>query len=218
MFRNRRKALLVSAAVLGGTLLMTACKDTAAGSGADSPAAAAVGNASDASDAAASDAASGQGTDTSGTEDAPGSGVDTGDGQREQVEQSCGADDIAWSTRSETQAGGYILLMAKAKAGVTCYLPAELPSVAFGSDGTTASPAEHSVGDQIKLGGSTTAYAGINPKTTNDDYGKELDFIIVSAGEGDPTTVSLPVDPMIVDAPVVTSWHTAAEDAVPFGS
>ncbi|WP_030755370.1 DUF4232 domain-containing protein [Streptomyces sp. NRRL F-5135] len=228
MSGNRRKAFLVSAALVGGAMLMTACQDSDAatdtGASQSSPSAAQAGGAAASSGSSASD--SGQGTDKGtdatgkGTEaDADagaGSGVDTGDGKREQVEQICGANDISWSTRSESQAGGYILIMAKAKSGITCYLPAELPTVAFGSDGTEAGPAEQSVGAQVKLSGSTTAYAGVNPKTTNEDGGKELDSIIVAVGNEDPDPVSLPVGTITVDEPVVTNWHTAPADAVPF--
>lgn len=67
-----------------------------------------------------------------------GVGADTGGGELGQVGQRCGANDISWSTRAESQAGGYILIIAKATSGITCVLPAELPTVAFGSDGTEA--------------------------------------------------------------------------------
>ncbi|MEU9288800.1 DUF4232 domain-containing protein [Streptomyces sp. NPDC048275] len=224
MSGNRRKALLVSAALVGGTMLMTACQDTdkatdtgaAQGSSSATPA----GNATTPS--GSSTTGSGQGTDKGsdatgkGTEDGAGSGADTGNGEREPVEQGCGANDISWSTRSETQAGGYILIIAKAKSGITCYLPAALPTVAFGSDGTQAGPAEQAVGQQIKLSGSTTAYAGVNPKSTNGDGGKELDSIIVGVGDDDPNPVSLPVDTITVEEPIVTNWHTNPADAVPF--
>ncbi|GAB2446729.1 DUF4232 domain-containing protein [Streptomyces incanus] len=215
MSSNRRKALLVSAAIVCGTLLMTACEDGDVDAGA----------AQDSSPAAPSDSSAtgdGQSSDkgssaTGGeTGEAAGSGADTGDGERKPVEQVCGANDISWSTKSESQAGGYILIMAKAKSGITCYLPAELPTVAFGSDGTQAGPAEQTVGEQIKLSGSTTAYAGVNPKTTKDNGGKELNFIIVGVGNDDPNPVSLKVGAITVDGPVVTNWHTAPADAVPF--
>jgi hypothetical protein len=150
---------------------------------------------------------------TGGTSDGAGSGADTGNGKREPVGQSCGANDISWNTRSETQAGGYILISAKAKPGITCVLPAALPTVAFGSDGTEAGPAEHAVGEQITLSGNTTAYAGVNPKSTNGDGGKELDSIIVAVGDDDPEPVSLKVGTITV----VTNWHTSATDAVPAG-
>ncbi|WP_405725388.1 DUF4232 domain-containing protein [Streptomyces sp. NBC_01537] len=169
-----------------------------------------------------STAGSGQGTakgsDTTGkgTEDGVGSGVDTGNGERVPVGQSCGANDITWSTRSETQAGGYILIIAKANPGITCVLPAALPTVAFGSDGTEAGPAEQAVGKQITLSGGTTAYAGVNPKSTGGNGGKELDTIIVAVGDDDANPVSLPVGTITVEDPIVTNWHTAAKDAVPF--
>ncbi|MEU1787747.1 DUF4232 domain-containing protein [Streptomyces sparsogenes] len=151
-----------------------------------------------------------------GTRDGVGSGADTGSGERGKVGQRCGANDISWSTRAESQAGGYILVIAKAKPGITCVLPAELPTVAFGSDGTEAGPAEQAVGQAITLGRGTTAYAGVNPKTTNENGGKELDSIIVGIGADDPNPVSLPVDTITVDRPIVTNWHTSAADAVPF--
>ncbi|MCT9082939.1 DUF4232 domain-containing protein, partial [Streptomyces fulvoviolaceus] len=175
-----------------------------------------VGN--EATPSSSSTAGSGTGSDATGTgsEDGAGSGADTGNGKKEPVEQSCGANDISWSTRSETQAGGYILIVAKAKSGITCYLPAALPTVAFGSDGTQAGPAEQAVGEQIKLSGSTAAYAGVNPKSTNGDGGKELDSIIVGVGDDDPNPVSLPVGTITVEDPIVTNWHTDAADAVPF--
>ncbi|MEV8431650.1 DUF4232 domain-containing protein [Streptomyces sp. HUAS 31] len=225
MFGNRRKALLVSAALVGGAMLMTACQDSDAtkDTGAAKGSSSSPGKAGDSGSSSGSsstgggkDTAKGDGGSGKGTDDGAGSGVDTGNGGREQVEQSCGANDISWSTRSETQAGGYILVIAKAKPGITCYLPAELPTVAFGSDGTQAGPVEQSVGEQIKLSGGTAAYAGVNPKSTNTDGGKELDSIIVAVGDNDPDPVSLPVGTITVDKPVVTNWHTAPTDAVPF--
>ncbi|MFE5816184.1 DUF4232 domain-containing protein [Streptomyces sp. NPDC056479] len=226
MFGNRRKALLVSAALVGGAMLMTACQDTdtatdtgaSKGSSSSPTQAGSSGSGSGKGSGQGSGKDSGKGSDASGkgTEDGAGSGVDTGNGEREQVEQSCGANDISWSTKSESQAGGYILIIAKAKPGITCYLPAELPTVAFGSDGTEAGPAEQAVGEPVKLSGSTAAYAGVNPKTTNEDGGKELDSIIVAVGADDPDPVSLPVDTITVDKPIVTNWHTAPTDAVPF--
>ncbi|MEV7491591.1 DUF4232 domain-containing protein [Streptomyces anulatus] len=225
MFGKRRKAFLVSAALVGGALLMTACQDTEDGSApsasaTDVPAAdvsgadAAGADASKGADKGAEQGA-GQEPDAKDGGSAEGSGADAGDGTKVPVQQACGANDISWSTRSESQAGGYILIMAKAKQGITCILPAALPTVAFGSDGTEAGPAEQSVGDAVTLSGATTAYAGVNPKTTNTDGGKELDSIIVGVGNEDPDPVSLEVGTITVDKPVVTNWHTAPADAVP---
>ncbi|MER6144988.1 DUF4232 domain-containing protein [Streptomyces sparsogenes] len=175
--------------------------------------AAAVGGKDTASEASAkSSQAKGKGT-----QDGVGSGADTGSGERGKVGQRCGANDISWSTRAESQAGGYILIIAKAKPGITCVLPAELPTVAFGSDGTEAGPAEQAVGQAITLRKGVTAYAGVNPKTTNENGGKELNSIIVGIGADDPNPVSLRVGTITVDKPIVTNWHTSAADAVPFG-
>jgi hypothetical protein len=221
MSGNRRKAFFVSAAIVSGAMLMTACQDSDTDKAADtgdtqsSSSSAPAGKASTPADSPATATPAGKGKANDDGSDS-GSGVDTGDGKRVPVEQTCGANDISWSTKSETQAGGYILIIAKAKSGITCYLPAALPTVAFGSDGTEAGPAEQSVGEQIKLSGSTTAYAGVNPKSSNEDGGKELDSIIVAVGDNDPNPVSLPVDTITVSDPVVTNWHTAPTDAVPF--
>ncbi|MER5360047.1 DUF4232 domain-containing protein [Streptomyces sp. NPDC002785] len=228
MSGNRRKAFLVSAVLVGGAMLMTACQDsdTATDTGAARGSSSATPGGNAATPSGSSTAGSGQGTDKGsdatgkgkGTEDGTGSGADTGNGngKREPVGQSCGANDISWSTRSETQAGGYILISAKAKSGITCVLPAALPTVAFGSDGTQAGPAEQAVGKQITLSGSTTAYAGVNPKSTGGNGGKELDSIIVGVGDDDPNPVSLRVGTITVADPIVTNWHTSPTDAVPF--
>ncbi|MET8755985.1 hypothetical protein ABZW32_38715 [Streptomyces sp. NPDC004667] len=219
MSANRRKAFLVSTAVVCGALLMTACQDTDAAAGAGAGAGAAQGSPSTAGAAGAATvpgapaagASKGSGTAGKGTKDATGAGT----GGRKPAGQVCGANDIAWSTKSETQAGGYILITAKAKPGITCVLPAALPTVAFGSDGTQAGPAEQAVGKQITLSGSTAAYAGVNPKSTKANGGKELESIIVAVGDHDPDPVSLPVGTITVDKPVVTNWHTSPKDAVP---
>jgi hypothetical protein len=223
MFRaHHRKALLVSAALVGGTLLMTACEDgdAAKDTGAARSSAPASGTAASATPSGPAAAGSGKGAGAKGegADDSAGagSGVDAGDGTRVPVEQGCGANDITWSTRSESQAGGYILVMAKAKPGITCYLPGTHPVVAFGSDGTEAGPAEQAVGEPIKLSGGTTAYAGVNPKTTGTNGGKELDSIIVAVDDSDANPVSLKVGTITVDKAIVTNWHTAPKDAVPF--
>ncbi|MFD5388266.1 DUF4232 domain-containing protein [Streptomyces sp. NPDC127074] len=209
-------SLLVTAAMFA-----TACQSDEKSSGSsDSSASAKATTGASADSGADKDTAGGSSAKTPGAKDKgaqDGSGADTGNGERGKVGQVCGANDISWSTREETQAGGYILVMAKAKPGITCDLPAALPTVAFGSDGTEAGPAEQAVGPAVTLSGGTTAYAGVNPKTTNDNNGKELDSIILAVGDEDPNPVSLPVSTMTVDKPVVTNWHTAPADAVPFG-
>ncbi|MGA5470722.1 DUF4232 domain-containing protein [Streptomyces arboris] len=228
--RNRRKALLASAALVGGALLMTACQDTdgsvdSVAAQSSSPSAdagspsASEDAASDGPSDAASDAPTSGASDEPAASDEPTASPSAGSGSGSNgsgVGQVCGADDLSWSTRSESQAGGYVLVMAKAKSGITCVLPAALPTVAFGSDGTEAGPVEQAVGKQITLSGGTVAYAGVNPKTTNTDGGKELDSIILAVGNDDPDPVSLKVGTITVDKPVVTNWHTAPKDAVPF--
>ncbi|MFF8938511.1 DUF4232 domain-containing protein [Streptomyces paradoxus] len=228
MSGNRRKAFLVSVAVVSGALLMTACQDSdkVADTGAARGSTSATASGDAATPSGASSAGNGKrsgatdkgsGATDRGSEGGAGSGADTGNGKREPVGQSCGANDISWNTRSETQAGGYILISAKAKPGITCVLPAALPTVAFGSDGTKAGPAEQAVGEQITLSGNTMAYAGVSPKSTNGDGGKELHSIIVAVGDDDSDPVSLKVGTITVDKPVVTNWHTSATDAVPLG-
>ncbi|MDX3226730.1 DUF4232 domain-containing protein [Streptomyces sp. ME19-01-6] len=225
MLTTRPRARMFAGAGLLVTAAMfaTACQssdDTSTPSGNSSTSAKAEATAT-ATATADKDTASGSSAESSdakgkGTQDGAGSGAETGSGGRGKVGQVCGANDISWSTRAESQAGGYILIIAKAKSGITCVLPAALPTVAFGSDGTEAGPAEQAVGEAITLSKGTTAYAGVNPKTTKEDGGKELNSIIVGIGGDDPNPVSLQVDTITVDKPIVTNWHTSAADAVPF--
>ncbi|MGW3010193.1 DUF4232 domain-containing protein [Streptomyces sp. NPDC001219] len=148
------------------------------------------------------------GSSSSGSESAPGGG-------KKGYGQACGANDLKFSARSETQAGGYILLSARAKPGVTCTIPSGLPSVSFGSKGIEATNAEQAVGPAITLSGSKTAYAGINPKTTNGDEGVEFTFLIAAIGSSDANPASVATGSVTVDKPIVTNWHTAPADAVP---
>ncbi|MFI6376875.1 DUF4232 domain-containing protein [Streptomyces sp. NPDC050546] len=226
MNRRLRTALAVTA-VIGSGLLMTACGGGDESSASDSPAASSSqasptaadggegGSGSGTSKSSGGGAAGSGSSDKSGTGGGDASGSDAS-GDKKGYGQSCGTNDISWSVSSEDQAGGYFLIKATAKSGITCVLPAELPVVAFGSDGTEAGPAEQSAGQSITLRAGVTAYAGVNPKTTKEDGGKELDSLIVSVSNDDPNPESLKVDSYIVDKPVVTSWHTSATDAVPF--
>jgi hypothetical protein len=173
MNRRLRTALAVTAA-LGADLLTTACQ------GGDTPSASA-GMSPDVTATAASSAVSGQASPTapSGGECGDKSGGSSGSGaskssggaaagsgssdksgthssndtagDKSGYGQSCGTNDISWSVTSESQAGGYYLIKAKAKPGITCVMPAALPIVAFGSDGTMAKPAEQSAGQEITL-------------------------------------------------------------------
>ncbi|MFF7379436.1 DUF4232 domain-containing protein [Streptomyces massasporeus] len=134
--------------------------------------------------------------------------------------RACATKDLSFKVSLKTQAGGYYLVTAKAKAGVTCYLEGVFPSASFGSSADTeVAPAEHAVSDRVTLSGSTAAYAGINPKTTDNDFGKEFDFLHLSVA-GDETnavTLTLP-DTALVDRPVATNWHADPADAVPFAN
>ncbi|MEJ8653495.1 DUF4232 domain-containing protein [Streptomyces sp. MS1.AVA.3] len=148
------------------------------------------------------------GSSSSGAESTPGGG-------KKGYGQACGANDLKFSARSETQAGGHILLSARAKPGITCTIPGGLPSVSFGSKGIEAMSAEQAVGPAITLSGSKTAYAGINPKTTNNNDGVEFTFLIAGIGTSDPNPVSVSTGSVTVDKPIVTNWHNAPTDAVP---
>ncbi|MFG2908665.1 hypothetical protein ACGF13_26800 [Kitasatospora sp. NPDC048286] len=129
--------------------------------------------------------------------------------------QVCGANDLDFGAKSETQAGGYILISAKAKPGITCTLPTSHPVIAFGSRGIEASPVEHGTGEQITLSGAKTAYAGVMAKTTKGNQAVEFTDVIIGIGNPDPNPASVPVGTTPVDKPVVTNWHTAPKDAVP---
>lgn len=153
-------------------LLMTACRGSDTDASQNASSSTPSGNSTTASGSSTADdsrtAAENSAGASKGTQDGSGSG----NGGKGEVGQICGVNDISWSTTSETQAGGYTLIIAKAKSGITCILPAALPMVAFGSDGTEAGPAEQSAGKQITLSGGTTAYAGVNTKSTGGNGAK----------------------------------------------
>ncbi|MFJ4814629.1 DUF4232 domain-containing protein [Streptomyces sp. NPDC088801] len=139
---------------------------------------------------------------------------------RSSAVRACVTKDLTYKVSSKTQAGGYFLVTAKAKSGVTCYLEGVFPSASFGSAADTeVSPAEHAVSERVTLSGSTAAYAGINPKTTNDDHGRQFDFLhlAVAGDESNAVTLTLP-ETATVDRPVATNWHADPADAVPFSS
>ncbi|MER8099222.1 hypothetical protein [Kitasatospora sp. NPDC094016] len=129
--------------------------------------------------------------------------------------QACGANDLALSAKAESQAGGYLLITAKAKPGITCTLPGTHPTIAFGSRGIEAANAEQSTGEPITLSGAKVAYAGIMTKTTNTNQAIQFTDVIVGIGNADPDPASIAVGTTPVDKPIVTNWHTVAKDAVP---
>ncbi|MEV7196221.1 DUF4232 domain-containing protein [Streptomyces sp. NPDC093510] len=150
---------------------------------------------------------------------AAGTALAVGGQSKAPVEQVCGSTDLTFKVTEKTQAGGYLLVTAKAKPGITCYLEGTIPAAAFGSHSDRqVAPIEQAVTDTIKLSGSTAAYAGINPKSTNGDFGAEFDqmVIAVAGDEAGAISVRLP-STTLVDKPLSTNWHADPADAVPVG-
>ncbi|MEU6405906.1 hypothetical protein [Streptomyces sp. NPDC046985] len=217
-------------------------KSSAGASGADASAGASPVAATGAPDSSAGPAQSGQGGATSGAKSGGGTGGSgsgasgksgtggsgksgggtgakggSGTPDKSGWGQACGTTDLDFSVSSESQAGGYYLITAKAKPGITCFLEGKPASVAFGSAADTqASPSERNTSATIKLSGSVRAYAGVDPKSTKGDDGVQFEQIIVAVtdDEGDPVSLSLP-DTAVVEKPVTTNWHATPSAAVP---
>ncbi|MFD7089201.1 hypothetical protein [Streptomyces sp. NPDC056641] len=210
------RLILAAAAVTALAATTTACSaDDGAntGSGAASSSVASAGS-------GGSDNAS---TPKSGSNDSgsnsSGSTIKTasGDGGKSGYGQSCGTNDLDFTVTSKSQAGGYYLVTAKAKPGITCYLDINTPSVSFGSDADgVASPVGQGGEDPIKLTGSTAAYTGISPKTTNNDSGVEFENVIIGLSEEDPNPAELKLpEAATVDKPIVTNWSTNSAETIP---
>ncbi|RFC75214.1 DUF4232 domain-containing protein [Streptomyces sp. AcE210] len=221
------RLVLAAAAVTALAATATACNndDTAdAGSSATPSASASAGKGgSDSSSTGGSNssASSTSGSNSGGSTDKAGSGDDgksaSGDGEKSGYGQSCGTNDLDFTVTSQSQAGGYYQVTAKAKSGITCYLDVNTPSVSFGSgtDGV-ASPVGQGGEDPIKLTGSAVAYAGISPKTTKSDAGKEFENVIIALTDDDPNPAELKLpDTANVDKPIVTNWSTNRAETVP---
>ncbi|MFE4479321.1 MULTISPECIES: DUF4232 domain-containing protein [Streptomycetaceae] len=148
---------------------------------------------------------------------APAGSASAAPGDKSGYGQVCGANDLDFGAKAETQAGGYLLISAKAKSGITCTLPAGHPVIAFGSGGIEAAAFEHGAGEQITLSGAKTVYAGIMTKTTKGNQAVQYTDVIIGIGTPDPNPVTVPVGTTPVDKPVVTNWHTLPKDAVPVG-
>ncbi|MGQ4342160.1 DUF4232 domain-containing protein [[Kitasatospora] papulosa] len=224
--RSARSARLAvaAAAVAALAATATACgpEDTtdtsssAASSATTAPSAGEGGEGGDAPSTSGSTASGDKssGSGSSGSSDKSGSG---GSGDKSGYGQSCGTNDLEFTVTAESQAGGYYLVTAKAKSGITCYLDVNTPSVSFGSgaDGV-ASPVGQGGEDPIELTGSAVAYTGINPKTTNTDGGKEFENVIIAVTEDDPDPAELELpDTATVDKPIVTNWSTKRDETVP---
>ncbi|MFF3122308.1 hypothetical protein ACFVRD_08025 [Streptomyces sp. NPDC057908] len=222
------RLVLAAAAVTALAATTTACDPGDVADAGSSTAPSAVASAgSGGSDSSSSDSPSTSGSSTgsntggSSTGGSSSSGstgkADSGGGRKGGYGQSCGTNDLDFTVTSESQAGGYYLVTAKAKSGITCYLETNTPSVSFGSgaDGV-ASPVGQGGEDPIKLTGSAVAYTGISPKTTNSNAGKEFENVIIATTDDDPNPAELKLpDPANVDKPIVTNWATNRAEAVP---
>ncbi|MGW1658603.1 hypothetical protein [Streptomyces atratus] len=219
------RLVLAAAAVTALAATTTACDpDDVADAGSSTAPSAVASAGSGGSDSSSSDSpsTSGSGTGGSGSSGSGSSGStdkagDSGGGKKGGYGQSCGTNDLDFTVTSESQAGGYYLVTAKAKSGITCYLEINTPSVSFGSgaDGV-ASPVGQGGEDPIKLTGSAVAYTGISPKTTNSNAGKEFEHVIIATTDDDPNPAELKLpDTAEVDKPIVTNWATNRAEAVP---
>ena len=207
---------LIRTTALAATAIAAAFSLTACGSG---------GSSDDASGSKSSDAKSSSSikTESGGSDKTSADGIGTkGAKSGGGVEQTCGANDLSWSVSHQDQAGGYYQLKVKALDGRTCWLPAELPYVAFKPKGGSeapeivSKPAEQSVGKAIKLSGDKAAYAGANPKSVNQDGGKIAVELRHKVSESDKTPYkSGPIGKVEVLSPEVTNWHEDPQDAVP---
>ncbi|MFF2326912.1 MULTISPECIES: hypothetical protein [unclassified Streptomyces] len=224
------RLVLAAAAVTALAATTTACDpdDLAdAGSSATPSAVASAGSGGSDSPSTDSPSAGGSSTDSpsagGSSTDSPSTGgssngsSDSGDDGKSGYGQSCGTNDLDFTVTAETQAGGYYLVTARAKSGITCYLDVNTPSVSFGSgaDGV-ASPVGQGGEDPIKLTGSAVAYTGINPKTTDNNGGKEFENVIIATTEDDPNPAELKLpDTATVDKPIVTNWSTNRSETIP---
>ncbi|MBC7276733.1 DUF4232 domain-containing protein [Nocardioides sp.] len=133
---------------------------------------------------------------------------------------ACATGDLSFTVSEESQAGGYYLITASAKPGVTCTLEGRTVEAGFGSGlSGDVKPSEQAEGEPITMTGSTKAYAGVNPHSGPQEGGVQFEEIVVSAHEGDMDPVSLKLPSTAeVDQPIGTNWHTDAAKAVPFSS
>ncbi|MFD3481185.1 hypothetical protein [Streptomyces sp. NPDC058695] len=223
------RLVLAAAAVTALAATTSACdNDDAADAGSSATPSAVASAGSAGSDNSSSDSTSTSGSSTGGSSSSGSSSsgsnssgstdkTDSDDGKKGGYGQSCGTNDLDFTVTSESQAGGYYLVTAKAKSGITCYLDVNTPSVSFGSgaDGV-ASPVGQGGEDPIKLTGSAIAYTGISPKTTNSDDGKEFENVIIATTDDDPNPAELKLpDTANVDKPIVTNWSTNRAETVP---
>ncbi|MFJ8574413.1 DUF4232 domain-containing protein [[Kitasatospora] papulosa] len=221
--RSARSARLAVAAAAVAALAATATAcgpedttDTSSSAASSATTAPSAGEGGEGGDAPSTSGSTASGDKSSGS-GSSGSSDKSGSGDKSGYGQSCGTNDLEFTVTAESQAGGYYIVTAKAKSGITCYLDVNTPSVSFGSgaDGV-ASPVGQGGEDPIELTGSAVAYTGINPKTTNTDGGKEFENVIIAVTEDDPDPAELELpDTATVDKPIVTNWSTKRDETVP---
>ncbi|MFJ8753945.1 hypothetical protein ACIREO_32160 [Streptomyces sp. NPDC102441] len=215
--RSARLAL-AAAAVTALAATSTACSpDDVANTSSSSAPSTAGGGTDSPSTSGSGSSDSGSSGSTSAPSDSNAKAADSGDGEKSGYGQSCGTNDLDFTLTSESQAGGYYLVTAKAKSGITCYLDVNTPSVQFGSEADgLASPVGQGGEDPIKLTGSTAAYTGISPKSVNSNDGIEFENVIISLTNDDPDPAELKLpDTANVNKPIVTNWATSQDEAVP---
>ncbi|MFJ5684842.1 hypothetical protein [Streptomyces sp. NPDC093099] len=208
------RLVLAAAAVTALAATTTACS---ADDGANTGSAAASSSVASA-DSNGSDNASTAKSGSNGS-DSSGSTIKTAsdDGGKSGYGQSCGTNDLDFTVTWESGVGGYYLVAAKAKPGITCYLDVNTPTVSFGSDADgVASPVGQGGEDPIQLTGSAVAYTGIDAKTTVTDGGTEFGNVIIALTEDDPNPAELELPDMAtVDEPIVTNWSTNSAETIP---
>ncbi|MEU0281776.1 hypothetical protein [Streptomyces sp. NPDC006195] len=208
------RLVLAAAAVTALAATTTACS---ADDGANTGSAAASSSVASA-DSSGSDNASTAKSGSNGS-DSSGSTIKTAsdDGGKSGYGQSCGTNDLDFTVTWESGVGGYYLVAAKAKPGITCYLDVNTPTVSFGSDADgVASPVGQGGEDPIQLTGSAVAYTGIDAKTTVTDGGTEFGNVIIALTEDDPNPAELELPDMAtVDEPIVTNWSTNSAETIP---
>ncbi|MEU0099274.1 hypothetical protein [Streptomyces sp. NPDC006267] len=219
---TRSARLVLAAAAVTALAATTACgpEDPAETGSSAAPSAASSSAEDGKGEAPADDSASAGGSTSaggSGDKADAGSGSNGSSGDKSGYGQSCGTNDLDFTVTWEAEPISYYLVTAKAKSGITCYLDVNTPSVSFGS-GTegVASPVGQGGEDPIKLSGSSVAYAGIDPKTTDNEDGKQFEHVIIATSESDPepAQVELP-DAPTVDKPIVTNWSTHRKEVIP---
>ncbi|MEU6994179.1 DUF4232 domain-containing protein [Streptomyces sp. NPDC046465] len=221
--RSRRAArsahlALAAVAVAAFAATATACgpDDTTSAGTSTTPAADSGKDTSPSKDGSSSEAGSNSGA-SAGKSGSAGDGKDSKGGTEDGYGQACGTNDLTFTLTSESQAGGYYLVAAKAKSGITCSLDVNTPSVSFGSDAQgVASPVGQGGEDPIKLSGSAVAYTGISPKSTDSDGGTQFESVILGLTENDPNPAELKLpEPADVDKPIVTNWSVNRSETVP---